>query len=199
MKKVKISSVLICALVVALVLALYYGLFFGSLTTQTNAMNQKHTEYTQQLNYYHDEILKKADVQKNITSLQEQVKTSGKKMGVPPAQLNDDLISAFSASGITTKSVTSQDEVNTKKKTSSGRLLKTVSLTVTASCKESQLASFLHYLEKGTTAVYYVTGITVAPENTTGSTFNGVYTVTVKMDAYYFVASNAPAKVKAVS
>lgn len=199
MKNAKISGVLICALAVAVVLAFYYGLFYGNLSTQTNFMNQKHEENTEQLSYYRDQIFKEADVKKNISSLKDQVKSSGKKMGVPPAELNDDLISAFHASGITVKTVTSEDEVSTEKKTSSGRLLKSVALTVTADCKESQLTTLLHYLEKGTSAVYYITGITAAPKQNDSNTFTGIYTVTLKMDAYYFAASTAPAKVKATS
>ncbi len=191
-KQVKVSGVLVCLLVLTLVLALYYGLVYTDLSKKTAALSAQHITDAQQLSEYRELEADEPSIRKSIEDLKTRTKASAAELGVAPSGLRADLEKGLASVKVTATGITMSD-ASAGKKTSSGRILTQVAITVTADCSQAQLSALLHYFEQVTEAVYSIDGVSVNRKDAQGQAAGGQLTVTLNMTAYYLAAASSGA------
>lgn len=188
-KRKKFSGTFLCLLALALVLALYYAFVYTDLSKKTSGLAAQHAADTQQLAACELLAADKPALQRSVDALEEKVEdSSAQGFGLSAPALREDLDRELASAGITATGVTAGDSA-VWKKTSDGRPVTRISVTVTADCTEPQLATLLHGLERGTDAVYVVDGVSMSAKNGQGAA--GQYTAVLNLTAYSLAPSGA--------
>ena len=190
-KQIRVSGVFVCLLVLTLVLALYYGFVYTDLSRKTALLSAQHTSDMQQLTAYREMAADEPALRKSVDELKAKT-SSASGLGVPPSGLRADIEKGLAGAGVTATGITMSD-ASAGKKTPSGRAMTQVTVTVTADCTEPQLSVLLHYFERGTNAVYTVSGVSMSAKDKQGKTAGGQYAVTLNMTAYYLAAASSGA------
>jgi hypothetical protein len=191
-KQLKVSGLLIFLLFLTAVLALYYSLVYTGLSQKTAQLSAQHLSNTQQLSAYQEMLVNKSALQQSVGDLKEKVRNSASGLGVPASGLSDDIIKGLKSAGVSATGITMSD-ASAGKKTSSGRTMTQITVSITADCTEPQLVTLLHYFERGTSAVYSVNSVNTNAKTQQGKTASGQYGVTLNMTAYYLAAASSKA------
>jgi|GEM_PF-4831972 hypothetical protein len=186
MKKIHVSGALICFLAAAVALALYYGLFFNRIAQKTSDLTAQHQQKQIDISNYESAAAHRGSLQKAIAKLKTQVKSSEQSAGMQPLDVSDDLVSGLHKADVSATNVSMEQPTSTGIKTSAGRVMSSTPLNVTFICNESQLVTFLHYIEKETGAVYYIDSVTMQPRQNGKATQAGLYTASLKIFSYSF-------------
>lgn len=187
-KKKKIPGILICLLLLAVVLAIYYCTVYTGLSQKTALLEAQHTQNAQQLSDYQIQIAQKAQIQKATADFQTKIKKSSQSFGIPASGLGEDLQKGFASAGVTPLNVT-MSAASEGKKTSSGRILTQVPITITADCTPDELTALLHYFERGTDAVYVVNSVSATSKDTQGGGKD--YAVSLSLTGYYLAGTGS--------
>lgn len=191
-KQKKISGTFLCLLILALVLALYYSLVYTGLSQKTAALSAQHETDTQQLAVYRELAADEPALKKSVDRLKAKAQASAAELGIPVPGLRSDIAKGLASAGVTATGIT-MSSASAGTKAPSGRVLTQAAVTVTADCTEQQLASLLHYFERGTEGVYVVNSVGMNAKNAQG-TAAGQYTVSLNMTAYSLAAAGGTAQ-----
>lgn len=182
-KKVNVTYLLIYFICLIALCIMYFVYLYQPWTNQISELNKQHLTNTAQINEYNLKVQRqnqtKADIEKVKQQLANKKKfapLSGRKL---PADINDGLKNA----GITPISIAVGEEIKSPgNEVSSEKIPMFLSIvTMSFSCNEKQLTDLLHYYEKSSTGVYYVTSLTYAPVPKTNN-----LAVSLVMTSYYF-------------
>lgn len=186
----KVSGVLICMLAVALVLSIYYAAVYTGLSQKVSALELQHSQNVQQLSTYHSMILKKAQTKAEIVDLQTKVKQFSQSLGVPAPELAPDIQRGLTAAGVSALSLT-MNAPSAAAKTTSGRTLMKVQISLVTDCTQDELTALLHYFEKDTKAEYVINTVAVATDKAQGGSSSGKETVALTMTANYLTKAGS--------
>lgn len=185
MKNVKVSGPAVYLLCLAAVLALYSAFVSPGLRQKTEALNEEHEANQQQIALYSGAVQNRQTLRQSLSSLASRLKSARSSAGLASSGLGTDLNKGLAAAGAAADSITVSGETAAGGKSSSGKAVTQVGISMTLTCTDSQLKTLLDYYERKSDAVYVVTSLGATRRNPSGQTASGDLSVTLDMTAYY--------------
>lgn len=186
MKKRKISGFLLYLLLLVAILLLYFNYLFLPLGQKISVLATQHLADEAQLEAYDDDLRNMDRLRARTSELERTL--SGQKADRPLTgeEIADDLIEGFGAAGIRPSNIqVGEQAAKGGAKSSDGRSLCAVPVTLSFSCSAEQLNRFLRYCEQQSRGAYHV-------EKGSASAQDKTLSVSLSLSLYYF--GTAPAK-----
>lgn len=190
MKNKRISGFLIYLLLLVVALLIYFNFVYVPISEKNTQMEQTHLQNTQQIQYFENMITQGNAMRKDITVLQEKLKSSEQKNSITSSKAADDVDTACKTAGITPSKVELQNPAAVAGKISSEKeQLYSVDVSIGTMCTVPQLQKLLDYFEKQSAGAYYVNQVQFTPSGKDASTVS----VNLSLSLYYFGAAQQTA------